>query len=285
MKRKSRLNSIIQFINTYSILVVLGSFVSYLFFSKLFDVLPNYWVATGFALGVWFIYTLDHLIDGLKLKEKAITVRHKEHFLWNQKIIKLLVIVTLVLGVMAFKVPSSYYAIIALLGLLTTLHFGINYFVPTRVKKLLFLKEVFIAFVVTVGFIVTPLAEFNSLSILNNAKYLFGCFYFINLANLMLFSSYDKEADLQSKTLSIAGFYSDSKLKSLINICLFVSMVFASYSLFQSEIGWQPFTVLCAMILTLLLLTSVPSYFKEGDRYRFYGDLIYLYPLLALPYL
>jgi hypothetical protein len=40
-----------------------------------------------------------------------------------------------------------------------------------------------------------------------------------------------------------------------------------------------------SMHLTLLGITIYPSYFRTKDRYRFFGDLIYLYPFVVFPFL
>lgn len=93
-------------------------------------------------MGVWFIYTLDHLLDGIKLKDGAVTIRHRVHFDHRMYIKRLLIVVALILMALGYWVPAGYYSFIALLAALTLFHFVINYLVPQRVKKLLFLKEV-----------------------------------------------------------------------------------------------------------------------------------------------
>ena len=38
---------------------------------------------------------------------------------------------------------------------------------------------------------------------------------------------------------------------------------------------------LVCMLLSLQLFLRFDAFFKKGDRYRFWGDFIYLYPLMA----
>ena len=121
--RRPPISSFIHFVNTYSIWVSLGSFSSYLFFSRIYEVKPNMLVALGLCLGVWFIYTLDHLLDALNLKENASTRRHTIHYVHQKRIKTILVFVAIILGIMAFYVPKVYYTFCGLLVALTGLHF------------------------------------------------------------------------------------------------------------------------------------------------------------------
>ncbi len=286
MKRKSSYSKFIQFVNTYSIWVAVGSFSTYLFFSNIYKAHPNYLVALGLALGVWFIYTLDHLLDGVTLKERAVSIRHKEHF-DNKKTLKtLLALVAFVLLTIAFLIPQEYYRFIGVLVSLTSIHFAMNYLVSESVKRKIFLKEVFIALVVTLGFAYTPLLELED-------KYTFGSIsnyliliFFVNLANLILFSLFDKDADKMSATLSIARFYSNKTLQFFIGLSLLISLGYAMVLyLGCSGISTVAFAIILCMQLTLFVISQFPAYFRINDRYRFYGDLIYVYPLFALPFL
>jgi hypothetical protein len=284
MKRISFSNRFFQFVNTYSIWVALGSYASHMFFCKLYGTSYNSIIAVGLALGVWFIYTLDHLLDGLVLRGNATTIRHKKHFDHRFYITRLLIFVALALIILSFRVPSQFYPFIGLLLFLTIVHFGINYLVPKRVKKLLFLKEVFIALVVSLGIASSSLVgevKINS----HWSNLLFCIFLFINLANIMLFSYFDKEADQRSKTLSIAGIYSDLTLKGIIYLCLFLSLVFSTYECVNGELGFLGFAIFLSMQITLLIIALFSSYFQQNDRYRFFGDLIYVYPLAVMPFL
>jgi hypothetical protein len=45
------------------------------------------------------------------------------------------------------------------------------------------------------------------------------------------------------------------------------------------------FLIFLAMQTTLLGIIIFPSFFRTNDRYRFFGDLIYLYPLITFSFL
>jgi 4-hydroxybenzoate polyprenyltransferase len=183
------------------------------------------------------------------------------------------------------SVPAIYYTAIGLLLILTILHFLINYLVPTRIKRYLFLKEVYIALVVTIGFVIIPYIEIPFKQSSDEWHELFYLFFLVNLSNLLLFSLYDKEEDKKTGTLSIAAIYSKKTLKIFILVCLCASFTILLILFMRQELKIWEVVVLLSMQITLATLATYQSYFKINDRYRFYGDFIYVYPLFVLPFL
>ncbi|MCH1473777.1 MAG: hypothetical protein L7V85_07670 [Bacteroidia bacterium] len=285
MKRNYSHHSFFNFINTYSILVAVGSFSSYLFFSDLFNVKPNYIVASGLSIGLWVIYTLDHLLDGLSIGGNASSVRHREHFLKHKLITRLILSGLLSLIGLSFWLPETYYSYILFLCMLTSLHFWINYTLSVRFIALRYFKEVFVAFVVTIGFVITPTFEAQSDINANQVICVFLFFYLINLSNLFLFSYFDKERDQKDNMITIAQFYGLEKLRGLIYLGIGVSFIVLVISFMYGYIVGVSFFIFLAMQTTLLGIIVFPSFFRTNDRYRFFGDLIYLYPLITFSFL
>ena len=285
MKRNYSYHSFFNFINTYSILVAVGSFSSYLFFSDLFNVKPNFIVASGLSIGLWVIYTLDHLLDGLSIGVNASSVRHREHFLKHKLITRLILSGLLSLIGLSFWLPETYYSYILFLCMLTSLHFWINYTLSVRFIALRYFKEVFVAFVVTIGFVITPTFEAQSDINVNQVICVFLFFYLINLSNLFLFSYFDKERDQKDNMITIAQFYGLEKLGGLIYLGIGVSFIVLVISFMYGYIVGVSFLIFLAMQTTLLGIIIFPSFFRTNDRYRFFGDLIYLYPLITFSFL
>lgn len=285
MKRFYSYQSILNFINTYSILVAIGSLSSYLFFSNLFNVKPNYVLALGLSLSLWIIYTLDHLLDGLSIGKEASSIRHREHFLKHKQIIRWILSGLIILIGLSFWVPQVYYGYVLFLCILTLLHFCINYFLSRKYTFLRYLKEIFVALVVTIGFVITPLIGNEESLNLTQLIYIFIIFYFINLSNLLIFSFFDRDRDHRDKMLTIAHLYSYSKLRRLIYLGIGISMIILVIGYINSHLTSISFFVFASMQLTLLFITCFPSYFKFIDRYRFFGDLIYSYPIVVFPFL
>ena len=285
MKRFYSYQSILNFINTYSILVAIGSLSSYLFFSNLFDIKPNYVLALGLSLSLWIIYTLDHLLDGLSIGKDASSIRHREHFLKHKQMIRWMLFGLIILIGLSFWVPQVYYGYVLFLFILTLLHFCINYFLSRKYTFLRYLKEIFVALVVTIGFVITPLVGNEESLNLTQLIYIFIIFYFINLSNLLIFSFFDRDRDHRDNILTIAHLYSHRKLKRLIYLGIGMSTTILVISYINGHLTLISFFVFASMQLTLLFITSFPSYFKFSDRYRFFGDLIYLYPIVVFPFL
>lgn len=285
MKRTHPYLLIFNFINTYSVFVAIGSLSSYLFYSELLNVKPNYIVATGLSIGLWIIYSLDHLLDGLSLGEKASSVRHREHFLKHKQITSLILIGIVSLIGLSFWLPFIYYNYIVFLCVLTLIHFLINYTLSIRFAALRYFKEVFIAFVVTIGFVITPVLEGHSSIDMNQLAHVFILFYFINLSNLFLFSYFDNERDQKDNMITIAHFYGLGKLRNLIFFGIAISFVLLGISFVNGYVDGISFTLFLTMQITLLIIIVFPSFFRTNDRYRFFGDLIYLYPLAIFPFL
>lgn len=285
MKRFYSYQSILNFINTYSILVAIGSLSSYLFFSNLFDVKPNYVLALGLSLSLWIIYTLDHLLDGLSIGKDASSIRHREHFLKHKQMVRWMLFGLIILIGLSFWVPQVYYGYVLFLFILTLLHFCINYFLSRKYTFLRYLKEIFVALVVTIGFVITPLIGNEESLNLTQLIYIFIIFYFINLSNLLIFSFFDRDRDHRDNMLTIAHLYSHRKLKRLIYLGIGMSTTILVISYINGHLTLISFFVFASMQLTLLFITSFPSYFKFSDRYRFFGDLIYLYPIVVFPFL
>jgi hypothetical protein len=285
VKRFYSYQLILNFINTYSILVAIGSLSSYLFFSNLFDVKPNYVLALGLSLSLWIIYTLDHLLDGLSIGKDASSIRHREHFLKHKQMIRWMLFGLIILIGLSFWVPQVYYGYVLFLFILTLLHFCINYFLSRKYTFLRYLKEIFVALVVTIGFVITPLIGNEESLNLTQLIYIFIIFYFINLSNLLIFSFFDRDRDHRDNMLTIAHLYSHRKLKRLIYLGIGMSTTILVISYINGHLTLISFFVFASMQLTLLFITSFPSYFKFSDRYRFFGDLIYLYPIVVFPFL
>ena len=277
--------SIYNFINTYSVFVAVGSLSSYLFFSKLLDIKPNYIVATGLSIGLWVIYTFDHLLDGLRLGDKASSTRHREHFLKLKQITRLVIIGLASLIGLSFWVPFIYYNYIVFLCILTLIHFLINYNLSIRFVVLRYFKEVFIAFVVTIGFVITPVLELHSSIDMNQLIYVFMLFYFINLSNLLIFSYFDNELDKKDNITTIVHFFGLVKLRGLIYSGIALSFIILTISYMNEEINEVSFYVFLSMQVTLMGIIIFPSFFGTNERYRFFGDLIYLYPIAIFPFL
>ncbi len=85
--------------------------------------------------------------------------------------------------------------------------------------------------------------------------------------------------------ITIAHFYGLDKLRWLIYLGIGVSFIVLVISYMYGYISGVSFLIFLAMQTTLLGIIIFPSFFRTNDRYRFFGDLIYLYPLITFSFL
>ena len=83
--------------------VVLGALATGIFAARLVGVgIDLAWLAV-LAGAVWVVYTLDHLLDGLKTKENSHIYRHRFHYLHRRAIILTLAVAALLTAILAFS--------------------------------------------------------------------------------------------------------------------------------------------------------------------------------------
>ncbi len=285
MKRSDNFPNLFDFINTFSIWVVLGSFTTYSYFALVYGFQPDFQAGVILALSIWVIYTVDHLLDGYKLKGKAMAKRHQQHYQLRGWLMVLVALSSLAAIILVFThLDRNYFTFGFLLLGLTVMHFLINATISNKTKNRIFLKEVFIALVVTLGFAGLPLA-INPSQIDSSLIPIIASFFFINLANLLLFSYFDYESDERSNFLSAAHIYGKDVSRNVAMVLLILSIGIQIYLGAIQGLSLAVWLTPISMAGTLLLLVFVPSFFQVNDRYRFFGDLIYLYPAVVIPLL
>jgi 4-hydroxybenzoate polyprenyltransferase len=289
---KSRLN-FIEFINTFSIWVALGAISTYALISKTIGAKDFWPSAVCLGLVVWVIYTLDHLIDAYQLKSKSVTLRHKVHWLYRKQIVKVLIGVSLVAALIAvIFLPFHLLPVVMILGVLTLLHFLTNAWFQRKQLKKFFLKEVMIALVTTLGFGFLPIfAKHSAEGYLSHGFSIFEFFvvvflFFLNLSNLILFSYFDRSKDLRTNTQSVATLYNPNRIERL-NKMFFFGTILSWFILVGNDLSNNHLLVLAfaIMFLTLRFISKNKSWASKNERYRFWGDFIYLIPAIMLPFL
>jgi 4-hydroxybenzoate polyprenyltransferase len=133
--------------------------------------------------------------------------------------------------------------------------------------------------------VITPVLELHSSIDMNQLIYVFMLFYFINLSNLLIFSYFDNELDKKDNITTIVHFFGLVKLRGLIYSGIALSFIILTISYMNEEINEVSFYVFLSMQVTLMGIIIFPSFFGTNERYRFFGDLIYLYPIAIFPFL
>lgn len=276
---KYLLNKVIVFFNAFSLWVVLGAFCCFLFTQHFVNISLDFYAATVLALSVWLIYTTDHYLDGMRLPKNKAMPRHFLHRKYAKVILVVAGLMLLVDVYLAYQFLNINYLFfgVVLFGA-TGIHFIINFLVPIKLVKMLYLKEFFIAIVVAFAYTILPLQR------LPNAMeeiLLFGFFVFLNSTNLLLFSWYDAEEE--PTVLSLPNVYGKSITVRLAGICLVIALCILLlvylYTPFDNNVSTT--VILGSMLIGTGALLVAPSRLKKNGFYRLLGDAIYVLPVLA----
>ncbi len=269
-----------QLIRTLSIDIAIGAAACSFMIAHYLKVNMPYTVYVTLSLAVWLIYTFDHLMDARKVVRKALIPRHRFH----QKYFNQLLIIWLVVFLLAVWFAITFLPIDVLKTGILIGGGVIAYFIMLRFfeKEWFFQKELFVAFVYTVGVMLGPVVTFKSISAITMLFFL--QLFIIALINLLAFSWFEEEEDVYDQHFSIIQRLKANQVVRII-IILFVALfciIVCTLFLFASEDLLLIEAVFFLMALSLAAIIWKKTYFKFNERYRFIGDGIFLFPLIFL---
>ena len=268
----------------WSLDVVAGTLMVGLFFIRILHVEPTGWWWPILALAVWIIYTLDHLLDGMKGKNsQPVIYRHNYHFRHK----KVLIITVGILSVVTLWAGISYlhweivkrgiflFAIIVLYFLLVHLIQRKNHFFNQ--------KELLIAGAYMAGILLAP-AYWNKNPVTAQQIILIVVMTLLTWAEGILASWFDYENDLHDGHASFTTTFGKQHtgyflviLHGLIFLLLIINVFFAENRLQLFAIVIESF-----MNLALLLLLLFPDVMQKNDRYRILGEMVFWLPGLII---
>lgn len=274
---------LLQKLSTLSLDVVIGSIFCGAFVVQLLDVKPGFvwWIVL--PLSVWIFYTMDHMIDGYKLKENAHTYRHYFHFRHIKPlmyVLFVLIVVDLLLVLFFLEKQIIIFGIVA--AFLTSFYLLGVYFLG-RKKSWFFQKEIFVATVYTFGIWGGPasLIDFE----LTHIQWLCMIVFFIlALTDLTIFSLYESEADNLDKhnTLVLNIGKKPSERLIIINITLVFLFSIALIIYGQDQIVLASAKIFMIMGFTLSCLIVFQNKLSKNSLYRYIGELVFWLPGIAL---
>ena len=249
---------------------------SSLFIANLLGVELPWNVILALGLAVWIIYTLDHLIDGMKINHEAGSIRHRFHQKYARSIAVFLVLALAISGINLFYLPVPTLKIGMSMVILVLIYFVILQAFRT---KNVFFKEYSISFIYTCGLFVGPLSLSSEWTFW--VLPVFFQFLGLSLANLLLFSLLEHELDRKDGHSSIVISFGEERVRVLSWLSLFV--VF-SMAFLQLIMGMDPKTpgLISLMALFLGIILLRPTVFLQKERYRIVGDGIFLMPVFLI---
>lgn len=267
-----------DFINSFSLLVVFGSVSTAWFFAGIFHASPGYWFYHLLGTTVWAIYTIDHLLDGLNQDQSSLSLRHRVHVHYKKPLFVLVVLIVLTNGFIApYYLPQRVmfygFGLAAFVGAyLVLVHILVK-------NKRFFGKEIAIAIGVTGGMALLPAVHGNFVWNWSNAALLL-LFTTLNLTNLLIFAYFDHENDLRSGYNSMVQVVGARSTRNLISILPGILFLGIGLWAFGSEMESRIYVVIVFLLMmhVLALIMLRENTFVHGERYRFWGDFIYLIP-------
>ncbi|MEN7548949.1 hypothetical protein AAG747_13585 [Rapidithrix thailandica] len=276
------LGVIYKYIRVLSLDIVVGACVGALFVASLVKVNLPWLLLADLALSVWLIYTFDHLLDARKITHLPSTFRHAFHqrhanalsltwlFLAGFGICSLflLPIQTLQYGLILLALVALYFLFLKLVGHLPTVF-----------------KELAIALIYTAGIFLGPL------SLTQQPWSWYWLILFLEYAalayiNLAEFSIFELKIDTQDEHGSIARKIGEQKTLRMIRVIaagmggLMLAAVLLFYD--HTTLFFATQLLFLLMLGSLLAIVQWPMIFVKKERYRIWGDLVFLYPLVFL---
>jgi hypothetical protein len=260
-----------HFINLLSIDVALGAVASAAFFGRILNVhiLPQAFILLG--LIVWLIYTADHLLDAWSMKETAISERHRFH----QRHFLIIIVTFLIIGTIAitliFMIRVQLITAGVVFGTFVVTYLMVN-------KWLKYFKELAGSLLYTGG-VLLPAWSLHNKAVVDDQLVLIIIFALIVLTNMLIFARFSMEEDRLNKQKSLATILGTRAMNVLIRgvvLCCVIVMIYQARNGISSEL-----LILFLMELVLVLVFEL-SYFRQHDRYRIYGDAVFLFPAMII---
>ncbi|MEM9324842.1 MAG: hypothetical protein AAGA85_04275 [Bacteroidota bacterium] len=262
--------AVLKKIRWLSVHIALGAICVLYFVDRLQQLgLPTAIYICLFA-AVWTIYLVDHKLDARK--EGLATPRRHFHRA-SRRLIDGLILFNLIIGLlaMAFIPRPVVLGGLFLAGLsLVYLRFA-GQLGSWRVKELL------TALCYGAGVMLAPLyyGPFWPTLILTSQLAVLA------LANLLLFSMFEKDADEAEGFSSWVTEMGSRRSEHLLRILLALTIV--SAIAFMVTLYWRFQLFMLVASLILFFISFKRDYFGQRERYRVFGDLVFILPLALLP--
>lgn len=271
---------IYRYIRILSIDVALGACISTLFIASYIEVSID--LAALFTLGicVWLIYTADHLIDAYYIKHKPHSLRHFYHKKYFKPLVYLFIIGATIGLISLVFLPGKTVFWGTILSLAVITHFLILKLVGIRPS---IHKEFLVAIIYVSGIFLVPLSIFKG-AISPDLLILYGQYLIMALINLLLFSVIEESIDKIDGHTSFVQFAGPKSTMTIVWILLLLSLVYPIYVFIFSSNGHNIIyqMVIIGMNLTLGIIALKRKYFGVKERYRIFGDAIFLYPIIVI---
>jgi len=265
---------IIHFIQNLSLDITAGAVIMTLFLAKVMNVDLSLNMVVGLSIAIWLIYTIDHLLDAHKSKERAVNPRHAFHQKYF-KVISSVALLVFAIGLWNLKyLPEETLLFGAILAVVSG-----AYLLYSFKSKKPFNKEVFAAFVYTAGVSTAPLSIANSIDGVQAILVL--QIFVLAYANLLIIPLYEHDIDIEDHHASVATLKGASMVKQrVLLLCSLNIILFAIQFLLLKSYPIQGIILMMTFVLFTLINRQV--WFKKYQLFRILADGIFFLPGIYL---
>jgi len=262
--------------------VVLGALAGGVMAEKVLETKAGFYWWVILALSVWIIYTFDHLLDAIKIKDRTLAGRRV--FYYNN--LKILFVVLFIVGLadvyLSLRFFSSrviFYG--GLLGLITALYFLLIHLIDNQ-KLFLFQKEIIVALIYTAGIYLVPVL--TSPEMINTQQILIIISFFLLVwSDILLIAVFERKDDLHDGFASFPVIFGIQKTDRLIQRlvkAVFVLQIFTIAFFPYKNIYFVANLLLVAIGLGQLLIWNKRLYLQKNNRYRLLTEFVFYLPAL-----
>lgn len=268
----NKLSRFYRLLNILSIDVALGAVCCAAWFASYFEVELRVYALICLGLTVWIIYSADHLMDAIKVKGEASTLRHRfhqEHFKWLTRLLLLAGVLDFVL--LFFLRAQVVHAGIFLICIVMV------YLLVSR--WLTYLKEIAVAGLYCGG-VLLPALSLKESGIVATDLVVMLCFFLTALINVIMFAWFDHELDIRDGSSSFSTKFGKDFTRKLLIIVFMLQLIFLVVLMVVNSV--LPFILFTGMNSILYLLFIRSNEFNRFEYYRLLGEAVFLIPALFL---
>ncbi len=268
----TNLSRFYRLLNILSIDVVLGAVCCAAWFANYFEVELRIYALLCLGLTVWIIYSADHLLDAIKVKGEASTLRHRFH----QKHFKALTIVLACASAFDFGLLFFIRAQVLYAGIFLICMVGVYLLIS---RWLAYLKEIVVAGLYCGG-VLLPALSLNESGMTAADLFLILCFFLTALINVIMFAWFDHALDIRDGNNSFSTKFGKDFTKKLLILLFALQVIFLVILLVGKS--FLPLIVFGSMNSILYLLFVRSDEFGKAEYYRLLGDAVFLIPAVFL---
>lgn len=233
------------------------------------------------AIAIWIIYTVDHLVDALKIPfpEERRKFYHKNFTPLLYTSIGL-VLVSSLIGV--FYLPAEIIILGFVLGLISGVYLLIV-FVFGQTKNKWLQKELYVAGIYTLG-VWAPVILVSKMLINIEIVLVVVAFFLLVFSDILIFSIYDHQQDSKNQFISLIKIVGIKKLTNLTISSIVISILIPVVLVFSNQAKIQATAIILIAMGLMLLFLFVQKKKLAGQLYRYLGEAVFFLPVLVALY-